>query len=113
MLQEPHLGVKWMGYMPEEGSGVYVSRWTYGSPAQKYGLRATCWVVEVNGKPTPDLDSFLEVVKALDDKQPIRFKTRDLDAKPKLMTLRNCLQYFPTTEIRWDPEKRKWHMTRS
>jgi hypothetical protein len=37
--QEPHLPVKMMGYVPEEAAsgtgGVYVSRWTYGSPAQK------------------------------------------------------------------------------
>ena len=37
MLQSPHLAVRWLGYLPEEGGGVYISRWSYGSPAQKYG----------------------------------------------------------------------------
>jgi S1-C subfamily serine protease len=35
-LQEPHLPALLMGYVPEEGGGVYISRWSYGSPAQKY-----------------------------------------------------------------------------
>lgn len=47
MLQEPHLPVRSLGYVPEEGGGVYISRWSYGSPAQKYGLRATNWIVQV------------------------------------------------------------------
>lgn len=34
-LQEPHLPALLMGYVPEEGGGVYISRWSYGSPAQK------------------------------------------------------------------------------
>jgi len=47
MLQEPHLPVRSLGYVPEEGGGVYISRWSYGSPAQKYGSRATNWIVQV------------------------------------------------------------------
>jgi hypothetical protein len=29
----------------------------------RYGLYALQWIVEVNGQPTPDLESFIEVVK--------------------------------------------------
>ena len=61
LLQPPHLAVCNLGFLPEEGrsGGVYCSRWSYGSPAHKYGLRATCWITEVNGARTPDLDTFL------------------------------------------------------
>ena len=39
----------------------YICRWSYGSPAQKYGLRGMHWIIEVNGLPTRDLDEFLTV----------------------------------------------------
>lgn len=29
----------------------------------RYGLYALQWIVEVNGKPTPDLDAFVAVTK--------------------------------------------------
>lgn len=37
---------------------MYCSRWFYGSPAHKYGLRATTFVTELNGTPTRNLDEF-------------------------------------------------------
>jgi len=40
-----------------------IHRWSYGSPAHRYGLYALQWIVEINGKPTPDLDSFVNVTK--------------------------------------------------
>ncbi|KAF5839291.1 hypothetical protein DUNSADRAFT_1164 [Dunaliella salina] len=51
-----------LGFLPE-CAGVFISRWHHGSPAHRYGLYALHWILEVNGKPTPDLDTFLEVVK--------------------------------------------------
>ncbi|KAH7846713.1 hypothetical protein Vadar_017315 [Vaccinium darrowii] len=61
--QDPHPAVRALGFLPEEGHGVYVARWCHGSPANRYGLYALQWIVEINGKPTPDLDSFVEVTK--------------------------------------------------
>jgi hypothetical protein len=34
-----------------------------GSPADRYALGALRWIVRVNGKPTPDLDAFVNVTK--------------------------------------------------
>jgi PDZ domain-containing secreted protein len=42
-------------------AGVYVSCTLYGSPASNV-LRPGVWIVEVQGKPVKDLDSFLDVV---------------------------------------------------
>jgi hypothetical protein len=53
------------GFLPEEvrsGTGVYCSRWNYGSPCHMYGLRASAWIVSVNDISTPDLETFLKVV---------------------------------------------------
>ncbi|CAM9978116.1 unnamed protein product, partial [Hapterophycus canaliculatus] len=75
MVQAPHLAVRQLGFLPKEGGGVYSSRWCYGSPAHKYNLGCTTFIVEVNGIPTPSLDAFLDVVKHLGDKSPARIKT--------------------------------------
>ncbi|KAG6390105.1 hypothetical protein SASPL_151587 [Salvia splendens] len=65
IIQEPHSAVRALGYLPEEGHGVYVARWCHGSPVHRYGLYALQWIVEINGKPTPDLDAFVAVTKIL------------------------------------------------
>jgi S1-C subfamily serine protease len=49
-------------------SEVYVSARTRGSPAYQYGLAPTNFITHVNGRATPDLESFLrEVVKIPDN----------------------------------------------
>ncbi|KAF5961031.1 hypothetical protein HYC85_002240 [Camellia sinensis] len=65
IVQDPHPAVRALGFLPEEGHGVYVARWCHGSPANRYGLSALQWIVEVNGKPTPSLDAFVHVTKVL------------------------------------------------
>lgn len=40
-----------------------ILRWCHGSPVHRYGLYALQWIVEVNGKPTPSLDAFVDVTK--------------------------------------------------
>lgn len=42
---------------------VKFTRWCHGSPVHRYGLYALQWILEVNGKPTPDLDAFVNVTK--------------------------------------------------
>ena len=42
---------------------VEFTRWCHGSPVHRYGLYALQWIVEVNGKLTPNLDAFVEVTK--------------------------------------------------
>ncbi|KAJ0410543.1 hypothetical protein ATCC90586_006567 [Pythium insidiosum] len=105
VVQAPHYAVACLGYIPEEGGGVYCSRWCYGSPAHKYGLRATIWIVEVNGVATETLDDFLRVVRQLQNGDSVRIKTISLNTKPKVFTLKTDYHYWPTVELRregWD-----------
>ncbi|OWZ24340.1 Pro-apoptotic serine protease nma111 [Phytophthora megakarya] len=105
VIQSPHYAVASLGYIPEEGGGVYCSRWCYGSPAHKYGLRATIWLVEVNGQPTKTLDDFLRVVERLGNRESVRLKTISINTKPKVFTLKTDYHYWPTVELRreeWD-----------
>lgn len=124
LLQEPHLPVAMLGYLP---AGVYVSRWSYGSPAHKYGLRASFFITELDGVPTPTLDAFLQAVTgatkggkeeegpegwagAGDAHGAVRIKGFDLDGKPRSYSLKPVPRYWPTSEVRWSREKRIWEM---
>ncbi|CAI5731651.1 unnamed protein product [Hyaloperonospora brassicae] len=100
VIQSPHYAVASLGYIPEEGGGVYCSRWCYGSPAHKFGLRATMWLVEVNGQPTRTLDDFLLVVERIGNCESVRLKTISINSKPKVFTLKTDFHYWPTTELR-------------
>ena len=60
ILQAPHRALAAQrGVAPD---GVFVAFFLYGSPATRYGLWAGRRIVEVDGKPTPDLDAFLAAV---------------------------------------------------
>ncbi|CAI9282703.1 unnamed protein product [Lactuca saligna] len=107
-VQEPHPAVRALGFLPEEGHGVYVTRWSHGSPVHRYGLYALQWIVEVNGKPTPDLDAFVNVTKEIEDGEFVRVRTIHLNGKPRVLTLKQDLHYWPTWELRFDPETSMW-----
>ncbi|KAK9816755.1 hypothetical protein WJX72_004724 [[Myrmecia] bisecta] len=108
-LQAPHRAVREMGFLPEPCNGVYVSRWHHGSPAHRYGLYALHWITQVNGIAVPDLDAFLGVAKMLQDKAFVRLKLIHLETgKPKVLTLKQDLRYWPTWELRQDTTAAAW-----
>ncbi|XP_022771939.1 protease Do-like 7 [Durio zibethinus] len=109
IVQDPHPAVRALGFLPEEGHGVYVARWCNGSPVHRYGLYALQWIVEVNGKPTPDLDAFVNVTKELEHGEFVRVRTVHLNGKPRVLTLKQDLHYWPTWEVRFDPDTAIWH----
>ncbi|XP_022727838.1 protease Do-like 7 isoform X2 [Durio zibethinus] len=109
IVQDPHPAVRALGYLPAEGHGVYVARWCQGSPVHRYGLYALQWIVEVNGKPTPDLDAFVNVTKELEQGEFVRVRTVHLNGKPRVLTLKQDLHYWSTWELRFDPETAIWH----
>ncbi|XP_061370222.1 protease Do-like 7 isoform X2 [Gastrolobium bilobum] len=109
IVQDPHPAVRALGFLPEEGHGVYVARWCHGSPVHRYGLYALQWIVEINGKPTPNLDSFADVTKELEHGEFVRVKTIHLNGKPRVLTLKQDLHYWPTWELRFDPDTAIWH----
>ncbi|KAD5960906.1 hypothetical protein E3N88_12378 [Mikania micrantha] len=107
-LQDPHPAVRALGFLPDEGHGVYVTRWSHGSPVHRYGLYALQWIVEVNGKPTPDLETFVTVTKGIENGEFVRLKTVHLNGKPRVLTLKQDLHYWPTWELRFDPNTAMW-----
>lgn len=108
IVHEPHPAVRALGFLPEEGHGVYVARWCHGSPVNRYGLYALQWIVEVNGQPIPDLDAFVEVTKKIEDGEFVRVRTVHLNGKPRVLTLKQNLHYWPTWELRFDSDAATW-----
>ncbi|KAF8378633.1 hypothetical protein HHK36_029982 [Tetracentron sinense] len=108
IVQNPHSAVRALGFLPEEGHGVYVTRRCHGSPAHRYGLNALQWIVEVNGKLTPDLEAFIRVAKGLEHGEFVRIRTVLLNGKPRVLTLKQDLHYWPTWELRFDPDTALW-----
>ncbi|PHT96460.1 hypothetical protein BC332_34614 [Capsicum chinense] len=82
--------------------------WCHGSPVHRYGLYALQWIVEVNGKPTPSLDAFVDVTKTIEHGEFVRVRTVHLNGKPRVLTLKQDLHYWPTWELRFDLETAMW-----
>lgn len=100
LLQAPH---RELAVQRGVGSGgVYVSFFNFGSPASRYGLFAGRRIVAVDGEPTPDLDSFVRVAKAIGEKDSVRLNTVSLNDVPEVITLKLDPEYWPSYELRRD-----------
>ncbi len=97
-LQAPHRAMSTQrGITPE---GVYVAYFAYGSPATRSRLFPGRRIVEVDGQPTPDLDSFLRVVAGKPDRSSVRLRTLTWNNSPEVITLKLDRHYWPTYEVR-------------
>lgn len=73
---------------------------------RRYALN---FITEVNGLPTPDLDTFLSVVRPLGDGADVRIKLVHYQTtKAKVLTLKTDLRFWPTWELRLDPRRAEW-----
>ncbi|KAI0014410.1 Pro-apoptotic serine protease NMA111 [Xylariaceae sp. FL0662B] len=96
VLHVPHLAVRQQ--ISKLHSEVYVSARSRGSPAYQYGLAPTNFITHVNGKPTPDLKTFLDNVVKIPDNTYFRIKAITFDNQPWVITMKKNEHYFPTME---------------
>jgi S1-C subfamily serine protease len=83
--------------------GIYVAWFWYGSPVNRAGLQATHRIIEVDGIPVTDLDSFLAAQPDRADGRAVRLKTISLEGKVSVVTLKPDTHFWPTREIRRGP----------
>ena len=83
-----------------EPTGVYIAFFSYGSPATRYGLWAGRRIVAVDDTETPDLQSFVDVVRGKQDRASVRVRTVTWNGAVEVITLKLDNQYWPAYEIR-------------
>ncbi len=76
--------------------GVYIAWLWYGSPGARYQIRPTRRIQKINDTPTPDLDAFLDAIRPLEDREPVRLTLETLSGSESVHTLLMDLQYWPT-----------------
>jgi S1-C subfamily serine protease len=97
VLHAPHRAMSAQRGIPPEG--VFVAYFSYGSPATRYGLVAGRRILEVDGRATPDLDSFIAAVRGRTDRSAVRLKTVAWNGTVDVVTLKLDLHYWPTNEL--------------
>ena len=102
LLQNPHRAMA--AQRGIDPYGVYVAFFSYGSPATRYGLYAGRRVVAVDETPTPDLDTFVDVVSSKKDHASVRIKTVTWNGSENVITLKLDNQYWPAYDLRRTPE---------
>ena len=101
VLQAPHPAVA--AQRGVDPGGIYVAWFWYGSPVNRARLQATHRIIEVDGVPVTDLDSFLDAQPDRADGRAVRLKTISLDGKVSVVTLKPDTHFWPTREIRRGP----------
>ena len=101
VLHAPHRAMSAQRGIPPEG--VFVAYFSYGSPSTRYKLYAGRRIVEVDGQPTPDLDSFIAAVRGRPDRSAVRLKTITWNGTVEVMTLKLDLHYWPAYELTLTP----------
>ena len=98
VLHEPHRAMAQQRGIPPDG--VFVAYFAYGSPATRYRLFAGRRIVEVDGRPTPDLDSFIDAVRGRADRSALRLRTITWNGSTEVTTLKLDKHYWPAYELR-------------
>lgn len=98
VLHAPHRAMSIQRAIAPEG--VFVAYFAYGSPATRYKLYAGRRIVEVDGRPTPDLDTFIAAVQGREDRSSVRLKTVTWNGSIDVTTLKLDQNYWPTYELR-------------
>lgn len=102
LLQPPHRAMA--AQRGIEPVGAFVAFHAFGSPASRNGLGAGRRIVEVDGQPTPDLDSFLAAVAGRGDREAVRLRAINWNGQVEVVTLKLDKRYWPAYELVLDAD---------
>jgi pro-apoptotic serine protease NMA111 len=97
VLQKPHRALA--AQRGIDPGGVFVSYFSYGSPATRYQLYAGRRIVEVDGQPIPDLDAFIKAISGREDRSSLRLRTLSWNGSVEVITLKLDKRYWPAYEL--------------
>jgi hypothetical protein len=83
----------------------------WGSRYDKYPQWRQILIQQVNGVPTPDIETFAREARKLADGDRIYITAKDfvsIDSSPRTMLVDLNLKYFPLKDFRFSPEKQSW-----
>ncbi|MCE7902719.1 MAG: hypothetical protein DYH20_08735 [Gammaproteobacteria bacterium PRO9] len=92
-----------------EPTGVYVSYFSFGSPAARFGLYAGRRITQVDGQPIADLDAFLTLVRPRHNREAVRLTTVTWNNQVEVLTLKLDDTYWPTSQVQW--QDGEWRRT--
>lgn len=98
LLQAPHRALAAQRGL--DLGGVYVSFYNFGSPASRAGLFAGRRIAAINGEPTPNVDSFIDVISQFGDGDSVRINTVSFNNVPEVITLKLDEHFWPAHELR-------------
>ena len=96
IFHAPHRGAREAGIA---SSGAYISYYSFGSPASRYGLFALQNVVAINDREVTSLDTLLDEIGALEDRSPARLRIRIWNGRESVKTLKTDHRYWPASEF--------------
>jgi len=102
VLHAPHRAMSAQRGIPPDG--VFVAYFSYGSPATRHKLFAGRRIVEVDGRPTADLDAFIAAVRGRPDRSSLRLRTVTWNGSTEVITLKLDRHYWPSYELVRGPD---------
>lgn len=106
ILQPPHHSVRQL--LKKTPSEVYVVQKNPGCPANQYGIENNSFITYINDQETPDLNSFVEIVKKIPSNTYVKITLVSFDQVTLALSLKTNHHYFPTSELKRDPVLKKW-----
>jgi len=98
VIQETPSIIKWTSN--RNPKGVFIASIQQGSAGKHHQLTTGSVIVEIDGQPTPDLESFLDIAKQKGTGETVRIKTVSVTrGKTTVSTLELDKQYWPTSLI--------------
>jgi S1-C subfamily serine protease len=104
LLQEPYREMAAQRGIEREG--VYVAYFAYGTPAARSQLEAGSRIVAVDGQPVADLDAFIELIRARQDRESVRLTIVAWNGAVRVTSLTLDQEYWPAWELMYNGD---WH----
>ncbi len=96
IFHQPHRAAREAGI---EAEGAYISYYSFGSPASRFGLFALQNIVAINDRPIASLDTLLQEIERLAHRESARLRIKIWNGRESVKTLKADQRYWPASEF--------------